>query len=151
MRGEHHKSFPDRTIRRRRPRTRNPALAAKIAQMRLPLSPLVRLDDGRMHPWFPTSVLRYWLLTDEQCEALASFYHQRSPGPWSMHYPCPIKWNSHCSLEEKRRRIGQFIGLQGCDSPIKLKTEEEIAEDARRAVIEEEEAIWRGKNGAWRA
>lgn len=150
MRPQHHHAIPDRTLRRRRLRARNPALATKIAQMKLQLSPLVRIDNGAIHPWFPLSVLHYWLLTDEQCEALAHFYHQRSPGPWSAHYPCPVEWSSKASLEQKRRRIGRFIGLQGCDSPIKLLTEEEIAERARKASWEEEEAIWRAKHMAWR-
>lgn len=131
-------------------RGRSRDFQAMVHHMRLPLSPLVRLDTGAIHPSFPTTVLRYWLLTDEQCEELAHFYHQRSPGPWSAYYPCPVVWDSRLSLEEKRRKIGKFIGMQNCDSPIQLKTEDEIAEDARRARIAEEEAIMRGKLGPWR-
>lgn len=48
-------------------------------------------------------------------------------------------------LEEKRRRIGRFIGLRGCETPIRVKTEDEIMEEARRARIAEEEDVWRRK------
>lgn len=131
-------------------RLKNPNFVAKLEQMKLTLCPLVRLDNGTIHPAFPSSVLQYWLLTDDQCEAIAHFYHQRSPSPWSAHYPCPITWDSSLPLEQKRRKIGRFMGLQGCDSPIRLKTEEDITEDARRARYAEEEAIWRGKGSLFR-
>jgi hypothetical protein len=48
-------------------------------------------------------------------------------------------------LEEKRRKIGRFIGLRGCESPIRVRTEEEIMEDARRARLAEEDEMWRRK------
>ncbi|RSL38038.1 hypothetical protein CEP53_015237, partial [Fusarium sp. AF-6] len=60
-------------------------------------------------------------------------------------YPCPITWSSELPLEEKRRKMGKFIGLRGCDSPILLKSEEEILDEARRARLTEEE-MWRRKH-----
>lgn len=33
-------------------------------------------------------------------------------------------WGNDLGLEEKRRKIGRFIGLSGCESPI--RTEKEI-------------------------
>lgn len=48
-------------------------------------------------------------------------------------------------LEEKRRKIGRFIGLRGCESPIRLLTEDEIMEEARRVRLAEEDEMWRRK------
>ena len=128
---------------------KNPALRHKLEQMALNLSPLVQITTGAVHPSFPRSVLQFWLLTDQQLEDLAHFYHQRTPSVLSAHYPCPISWSSDLPLEEKRRKIGKFIGLRGCDSPVWLKTEEEIAEEARLARISQEEEMWRRKTHPW--
>ncbi|KAI5866836.1 hypothetical protein GGS23DRAFT_552344 [Durotheca rogersii] len=132
--------------------------------MALPLAPLVQLTTGEVHPAFPGTLLHFWLLTDSQLEALAHFYHQRTPCPWTRHYPCPVRWASDAPLEEKRRRLGRFIGLRGCESPLvllpssptaaapadsaapALLSEDDILEEARAARLAEEERIWRGKH-----
>ena len=125
----------------------NPAFESKLRQMRLPLAPLVQLTTGSVHPAFPETLLSFWLLTDDQLEALASFYHQRTPSVWTSRYPCPVSWPAGLSLEEKRRKIGKFIGLRGCETPVERRrrpeTEEEIMEDARRARLAEEEEVRR--------
>ncbi|RGP60062.1 beta-xylosidase [Fusarium sporotrichioides] len=143
MRGEipsrHRQAFAQRRL------AKNPSLQRKLEQMALPLAPLVQLNTGYVHPSFPTTVLNFWLLTDEQLESLAHFYHQRTPSPWTNQYPCPITWRSDLPLEEKRRKMGKFIGLRGCESPILLKTEEEILAEARRARLATEEDLWRRK------
>ncbi|ORY60175.1 uncharacterized protein BCR38DRAFT_323783, partial [Pseudomassariella vexata] len=90
----------------------------KLQQMALPLASLVQLSTGEVHPRFPGTLLNFWLLTDAELESLAHFYHQRTPSRWTFHYPCPITWSSDLSLEEKRRKIGKFIGLRGCESPV---------------------------------
>ncbi|OAA49467.1 beta-xylosidase [Metarhizium rileyi] len=129
---------------------RNPNLAYKLHQMALPLSPLVQLTTGAVHPDFPRTVLQFWLLTDAQLESLAQFYHQKSPSLWSFQYPCPVTWRSDVSLEEKRRRMGKFIGLRGCDSPAWLKSEDEIATEARLAsMVAQQEEAWRRKVQPW--
>lgn len=128
---------------------KNPHLARKLEQMALPLAPLVQLTTGAVHKAFPTTVLKFWLLTDDELEDLAFFYHQKFPCPWTTQYPCPIVWNSELPLEEKRRKMGRFIGLRGCESPILLKTEEEIMEDARRARLAADEEMWRRKMYPW--
>ena len=123
------------------------AFQQKLDQMRLTLAPLVQLTSGEIHSAFPSTLLSFWLLTDQQLEQLASFYHQRTPCPWTSRYPCPVSWpREGLSVEDKRRKIGRFIGLRGCESPVVrayLKTEEEIAEDARRARLAEEEEVRR--------
>ncbi|KAM3535578.1 hypothetical protein MY4038_001057 [Beauveria bassiana] len=147
---------------------RNPALAHKLRQMALPLSPLVQLTTGAVHPDFPSNVLQFWLLTDAQLEALAAFYHQtvpagaRAPSPWAAQYPCPVRWRSDASLESKRRRMGRFIGLRGCETPVEMvapavgvpkvvKSEEEIALEARMARMAADEEALRRKTmpGPW--
>jgi len=55
------------------------------------------------------------------------------------------QWSSDIPLEEKRRKIGRFIGLRGCESPIRVRTEEEIMEDARRSRLAEEDEAWKRK------
>ncbi|KAI0383828.1 hypothetical protein F5Y04DRAFT_249795 [Hypomontagnella monticulosa] len=116
----------------------------KLRQMALPLAPLVQLTTGEIHPAFPLTLLNFWLLTDAQLEELAHFYHQRTPCCWTFQYPCPILWSSDMTLEEKRRRIGRFIGLRGCETPIRVTSEEEILDRARQARSRDEEA-WRRK------
>lgn len=138
-----HPSFIQRKI------AKNPEFAKKLDQMRLNLSPLVQITTGYIHPAFPRTVLQFWLLTDYQLEELAHFYHQRTPSHLTGQYPCPVNWNSSLPIEDKRRKIGRFIGLRGCDSPIWLKTEEEIAEEARRANATDEEDMWRRKMSPW--
>lgn len=93
--------------------SRNPALDSKLKQMALPLAPLVQLTSGHVHPAFPSTLLSFWLLTDEQLDQIAHFYHQRTPCQWTRHYPCPITWGEGLTVEEKRRKIGKFIGLRG--------------------------------------
>ncbi|KAM0483515.1 hypothetical protein ACHAPE_006629 [Trichoderma viride] len=147
----HHRRLPShhrnhKTSLRRR-LAKNPELAHKLNQMALPLSPLVQLTTGAIHPQFPRTVLQFWLLTDAQLESLAQFYHQRTPSPWSRQYPCPVNWRSDAPLEEKRRKMGRFIGLRGCENPTAvLKTEEQIARDARLASRNAaDEDVWRRK------
>lgn len=97
---------------------RQPALYAKLNQMTLPLRPLVQFDTGYSHPEFPRSMLQFLLLTDEQLESLASFYHQRTPHELHYCYPCPISWpRKGLTVEDKRRKFGKFIGMRGCETP----------------------------------
>ncbi|KAK4158129.1 origin recognition complex subunit 3 N-terminus-domain-containing protein [Chaetomidium leptoderma] len=132
----------------------NPAFHAKLSQMTLQLAPLVQLTTGAIHPSFPRTLLAFWLLTDAQLDALAHFYHQRTPGPWTRQYPCPVSWPAGLGLEEKRRKLGRFIGLRGCDSPslgvvvlengvgeMLGRTEEEIVEGARRERVRRGEEV----------
>jgi hypothetical protein len=142
----------------------NPEFEAKLAQMSQQLAPLVQLTTGAVHPDFPRNLLAFWLLTDSQLESLAHFYHQRTPGPYTDQYPCPVSWPPGLTLEEKRRKLGKFIGLRGCDTPLAeivghevgsmiARSEEEIREAARmgtenggnsrRQRVSEEEEIRR--------
>ena len=121
--------------------------------MSLKLAPLVQLTSGQVHPAFPQSLLNFWLLTEAQLDSLAHFYHQRTPCEWTAHYPCPVSWSPGLTVEEKRRKLGRFIGLRGCETPTGRRgspvseevwlsmnrTEEEIERDARRRRMREQE------------
>lgn len=54
-------------------------------------------------------------------------------------------WRQGLTLEEKRRKMGKFIGLRGCETPVVIKTEEEIIAECRRAREVEEEEIFKRK------
>jgi hypothetical protein len=126
-------------------KTQNADLRAKVSQLALPLAPLVQLSSGRVHPSFPQTLLRYHLLTDAELEDLAHFYHQRTPCALTSHYPKPMNWKQGLTVNEKKRKWGRFMGLRGCESPVVVKTEEEIWEEARGARLVEEEEMWRRK------
>jgi hypothetical protein len=127
---------------------RNPAFDAKLTQMALQLAPLVQLTTGAVHPDFPRTLLAFWLLTDDQLDALAHFYHQRTPCYWTAQYPCPVTWPPGLSLEEKRRKLGKFIGLRGCDTPIEALVAGEVVERLRRSEDEiREDAERRARYG----
>jgi hypothetical protein len=126
-------------------KTQNPDLQAKISQLALPLAPLVQLTSGQIHPSFPPTLLHYHLLTDAELEDLAHFYHQRTPCALTTHYPKPMNWKAGLTVDEKKRKWGRFMGLRGCESPVVMKTEEEIWAEARRARLEEDEEMWKRK------
>jgi len=128
-------------------KTQNPDLEARISQLALPLAPLVQLTSGQVHPSFPTTLLHYHLLTDAELEELAHFYHQRTPCALTAQYPKPMNWKAGLTVNEKKRKWGRFMGLGGCESPVVLKTEEEIWEEARRARMVEDEEMWKRKRG----
>ncbi|KAH6980539.1 hypothetical protein EDB80DRAFT_589182 [Ilyonectria destructans] len=95
----------------------NHALAEKLRQMASPLAPLVEVEHGTVHPAFPTTLLQFWLLTNDQLESLAQFYHQRTPNVFTNLYPYPIRnWDPDMSMGEKLRKMGEFIGIGFCDS-----------------------------------
>ncbi|KAH9902264.1 hypothetical protein F4778DRAFT_117086 [Xylariomycetidae sp. FL2044] len=119
------------------------AFLEKLRYMALPLNPLVQLETSHIHPAFPRTLLHFYLLTDDQLEELAHFYHQRTPCHLTRFYPCPITWSSDLPLHVKRRKIGRFIGLRGCESPVVLRTEEDLLEEARLARLAAEEDLRR--------
>ena len=72
---------------------RNSALAKKIATLQLHLAPLVPLPSGPPHPAFPRTLMAFHLLTEEELDSIAHYYHQSTPGPWSNHYPATMNWD----------------------------------------------------------
>ncbi|KAH7113565.1 hypothetical protein EDB81DRAFT_670132 [Dactylonectria macrodidyma] len=125
--------------------TKNPHLARKLERMARRLLPLVELDQGRIHPSFPRTVLSFWLLTDEQLESLAQFYHQKYPNQYTDLYPCKIIWRHNMSLKEKHHEMGKFIGLPGRDLYSQGRTDENNRTENRRARLATEDEMRRRK------
>jgi hypothetical protein len=91
----------------------DPELKALFTLMARPLAPLVQIGTGAIHPDFPTSVLTYHLMTEEQLDAVAEFYHQTDhQNKFWLGYPCPVYWRKDMSVEKKRERMGNFIGVK---------------------------------------
>ncbi|GAB7345873.1 hypothetical protein MBLNU457_4120t1 [Dothideomycetes sp. NU457] len=72
---------------------KNKALAQKLATLRLPLAPLVPLPHGSPHAAFPRTLLAYHLLTEEELDSIAHYYHQSTPGFWTNQYPECMNWD----------------------------------------------------------
>lgn len=107
--------------------------------MRLVLCPIRQLPYGDIHPSLPQCVLRYWLLTEDEIDGIAQFYHQTDRShPYFDRYPGKMNWDNQWlsrpdertsprelrqlltdeeRLAMKRRRVGKFIGLRGCQTP----------------------------------
>lgn len=134
-------SSAPRLVVREPPTATQQYLVAALTHLIQPLIPLVSITTGLPHPEFPRTLLSYHLLTHEQLDRLARFYHQTIDAGWERWmYPSPLVWGkSWCGsqpvhapsaqnmlsnrrilvdLETKRRRWGRFIGLQGCESPV---------------------------------
>ncbi|EXJ93925.1 hypothetical protein A1O1_02318 [Capronia coronata CBS 617.96] len=110
-----------------------------VEHLRAPLVPLISVSSGLSHPLFPTTLLQYHLLTHDQLDDLARWYHQVNPPvDETFMYPAWIPaWTTSdpentmgrasndrnsIDLETKRRRFGRFIGLRGCESPTAATT-----------------------------
>jgi hypothetical protein len=119
------------------------------SHLQTPLVPLISVTSGLPHPTFPRSILQYHLLTHDQLDELARFYHQVTP-PVSetFRYPAMIPaWvnlnkedeegEQVVDLETKRRRWGRFVGLRGCETPKDgggREMEERMEREWRRAL-----------------
>ena len=132
----------------------NLRLRRHVTHLASPLHPLLSVSTGLPHPAFPKTLLSYHVLTEQQLDELAHFYHQRTPTGLSFHYPAPIvtRWIRDAGISDKRRRFGRFIGLKGCDSPgfavEELPMEADIErwiEERIRDGIRKERDTWRSK------
>lgn len=138
-----------------------------VNHLTTPLVPLISVTTGLPHPSFPRSLLQYHLLTHQQLDSLARWYHQSEPAiRESFDYPAWIppytnRDGSDTGFEEvplstKRRRWGRFIGLRGCESPTVEESEEALVERmerewqrARERARDEEIAREKGWRGRW--
>ncbi|KAI9813086.1 MAG: hypothetical protein M1827_004306 [Pycnora praestabilis] len=128
--------------------------------MSTPLQPLVRVTTGLPCPSFPLTILAFWCLTEAQMDEMADWYHQASPCEWTHMYPMRMGrgdregegengengglWEREAGLETKRRRVGRFVGLRGCESPV-VEDRKEGRKRANRRAREEEERAMRKK------
>ena len=117
---------------------RNPALAAKLQQMRLQIAPIVDVTTGLPPSSFPSTMLQLFLLTEEELDLMATYYSQTNPNPTptslTFAYPCTMDWNrellnndlnlpENCRLSDlerlkvKMRMFARFIGMRGAETP----------------------------------
>ncbi|KAL2216309.1 hypothetical protein M432DRAFT_99445 [Thermoascus aurantiacus ATCC 26904] len=103
----------------------HPSFLPTLQHLSRPLAPLVSITTGLPHPDFPRTILAYHLLTSSQLDDLARHYHQIwPPVPETFGYPLRVPaWigtthEHNVDIETKRRRMGRFMGLRGCESPV---------------------------------
>ena len=120
------------------PFNRNPALASKIATLRLKIAPIICMVSGEPHPAYPNTMLEFWLLTEAQLDMMAHYYSQSTPSKYTYMYPRTMGWDKGFlsgSREDqatadgryqlstagriaiKRRKFARFIGMRGCETP----------------------------------
>ena len=82
----------------------------RFAHLLRELSPLLSIETGLPHPDFPKTLLQYHLLTEQQLDDLAHFYHQRTPGWYSMGYPMPVvdRWWAPAERELEEGEIDEM-------------------------------------------
>lgn len=102
-----------------------PTFLHALKHLSSPLAPLVSITTGLPHPDFPRTLLAYHLLTSSQLDDIARHYHQVWPPlPETSGYPIQVRaWvgtrrEGELDIETKRRRLGRFMGLRGCESPV---------------------------------
>lgn len=67
----------------------------RIGHLRMKLAPMHSLSHTTVHPDFPQTILHFHLLTEEQLDALAQFYDQRSPTDLTKMYPACMNWDQN--------------------------------------------------------
>lgn len=144
---------------------RNPELALKISQMRLPIAPIVHVETGRPAPDYPSRMLSLFTLTEEQLDNLAEYYNQsHTPTALTYKYPTTMDWDKpvlqndpalpeDCKLSDierqkiKMRMFARFIGMRGADTPTweHERAVEILGNKIGRVVRQEEEETLQNK------
>ncbi|KAF2498417.1 hypothetical protein BU16DRAFT_615460 [Lophium mytilinum] len=150
------------------PAARSPALASKIATMRLKICPIVSVMCGQASEHFPGTMLEFWLLTEAQLDGMAHFYSQSTPDEFTNLYPRPMKWdkdflstatpkamssrekryrlNIQDRMAIKRRKFAKFIGMRGCETPgWEVRAHLRALESRIMRIVEEEERTLKRK------
>lgn len=118
----------------------HPSFHPVLRHLRTPLCPLVSSTTGLQHSDFPRSLLSFHLLTSAQLDNLARHFHQVWPPlPATTSYPVTVQaWlgtdgSGQVDLSTKRRRFGRFIGLRGCESPVRDRAPETAWSSSKKA------------------
>ncbi|KAF2146472.1 uncharacterized protein K452DRAFT_282644 [Aplosporella prunicola CBS 121167] len=92
---------------------------------------------------------------------MAEYYSQSTPDNWTHQYPCPMELdidflagpglNDSARLTIKRRKFGKFIGLRGCETPVKetqmrIELAQERLKLRMKELRDEEERMSHGFN-----
>lgn len=94
----------------------------KLQNLATRIVPFYRIPDGLPHPYFPRTILHFWLLNEEQLNEIAAYYSQAVPDEFTYMYPTIMKWDQatfaemgeYERLSIKRQQLGRFIGLSSC-------------------------------------
>ncbi|KJY02428.1 unnamed protein product [Zymoseptoria tritici ST99CH_1A5] len=86
-------------------------LAKKIATLQLRLAPLVPLPTGPPHPAFPKTLMAFHLLTEEELDSIAHYYHQSTPGIWTHQYPATMNWDKDFLAAAKPPTAEEIRGM----------------------------------------
>jgi hypothetical protein len=73
------------------------SLKTKLTALCHPIVPFVSVTDGNAHPRFPLTLLSFWLLTEDELDDLAYFYHQVTTSDIKYRYPHPVDWDLDAS------------------------------------------------------
>jgi hypothetical protein len=85
-------------------------LASRIAHLKLHLAPLVPLPTGNPHPDFPQTLLNYHMLTEDQLDSIASYYHQSTPSIWTHQYPACMNWDKEMLAKRRQASVVHQLG-----------------------------------------
>lgn len=98
------------------------------------LCPLLSIETGLPHPDFPRTILHYHLLSEEQLDSLAHFYHQRTPGEYSLGYPMPVvaRWWAPTNQELEEGEIDEMAEIRRV-----MQLAEQEEEDKNVATVED--------------
>ena len=144
-------------------RKASPEFQEKVQRLKLTLEPIYPLPVGSPHPAFPRTMLQFHLLTEEQLDGMAKHYHQTEHCEYTFEYPERMVWDTAYfdtldtidRVAVKRRKLGNFIGLRGCDTPAEelLKRLEllskRVEEEARREAQQEDRERKLGYHRRW--
>ncbi|KAK4629398.1 hypothetical protein CLAFUW4_08207 [Fulvia fulva] len=130
------------------------ALEKKIATLQLRLAPLVPLPGGLPpHPDFPKTLMAFHLLTEDQLDSIAHYYHQSTPGPFTNNYPANMNWDKEF-LARRESRTPTTPSARERRHSKQLSQEENIwledlmntVEDLQAPTAKEGEGIANGSN-----
>jgi hypothetical protein len=138
----------------------------QLDRLRLPIHPLYPLPLGTAHPSFPKTMLEFHLLSEEDLDSIASYYHQTSrTHPYRTAYPACMNWDAEFlarptdveglareevelyprkeeRVEMKRRMLGKFVGFAGCETPVKeAERRVKFYEDRIRLAVRRRERL----------
>ncbi|MCJ1451851.1 hypothetical protein MMC28_002191 [Mycoblastus sanguinarius] len=111
-------------------------LKRRFAHLLRPLCPLLSIETGLVHPDFPQTMLHYHLLTSSQLDDLAHFYHQRTPGLYSLGYPMPVvgRW---WAPKDQELEEGEIDETEEIRKILWMTTTESSEENEKEPGIEE--------------
>lgn len=106
---------------------RRPSFYERIGHLRIKLAPMHSLSHTSVHPDFPQTILHYHLLTEEQLDALAQFYDQRSPTDLTNMYPTCMNWDQDlmASLDDSLINTSSITSAS-YNGPSLAKNDEEV-------------------------